>query len=144
MLELQKIFLLVKFFNQISCNKSSKATISCFFLCFFCLTPLRLECSRSRKTTSFLTTSYMRVSCKLPYCMSGMASPPPFLWKTTSFLTSHGLKKYKNLDPQSFTNRVKIWSMLKIAHFWRKIANWCKTTRNNRTGSCILACGNFL
>ena len=77
MLELQKIFLLVKFFNQISCNKSSKATISCFFLCFFCLTPLRLKCSRSRKTTSFLTTSYMHVSCKLPYCMSGVTTPFP-------------------------------------------------------------------
>ena len=24
-------------------------------MCFFCLTPLRLECSRIRKTTSFLT-----------------------------------------------------------------------------------------
>ena len=35
MLELQKIFLLVT--------------------CFFCLTTLRLECSRSRKTTSFLS-----------------------------------------------------------------------------------------
>ena len=39
MLELQKSFLLVMFFNQISCNKDLKAKISCFFLCFFCLTP---------------------------------------------------------------------------------------------------------
>ena len=35
MLELQKSFLLVKFFNQILCNKGLKAKISCFFLCFF-------------------------------------------------------------------------------------------------------------
>ena len=46
MLEVQKIFLLVKFFSQISCNKSLKTKISCFFLCFFCLTPLRLEYSQ--------------------------------------------------------------------------------------------------
>ena len=56
MLELQKIFLLVRFFNWISCNKGLKAKISCFFTCFFCLTPLGLECSRSRKTASFLTS----------------------------------------------------------------------------------------
>ena len=55
MLELQKIFLLVRFFNRISCNKDLKAKIS-RFTCFFCLTPLRLECFRSRKTTSFLTS----------------------------------------------------------------------------------------
>ena len=56
-------------------NKSLKVKIPCFFLCFFCLTPLRLECSRSRKTASFLM--------------------------------SNRLKKYKNLDPGSFTNRAK-------------------------------------
>ena len=39
MLELQKIFLLVRFFNQFSCNKGLKAKISHFFTCFFCLTP---------------------------------------------------------------------------------------------------------
>ena len=39
MLELQKIFLLVGFFNWISCNKSLKAKISHFFTCFFCLNP---------------------------------------------------------------------------------------------------------
>ena len=38
-LELQKIFLIVRFFNQISCNKGLKAKISCFFLYFFCLPP---------------------------------------------------------------------------------------------------------
>ena len=43
MLELQKIFLLVRFFNRISCNKGLKAKISRFFMCFFCLTPLRLD-----------------------------------------------------------------------------------------------------
>ena len=54
MLELQKIFLIVRFFKRISCKKELKATISCFFLCFLCLTPLRLECSRIRKVSSFL------------------------------------------------------------------------------------------
>ena len=42
--------------NRISCDKGLKAKISCFFLCFLCLTPLRLECSRSRKTASFDVT----------------------------------------------------------------------------------------
>ena len=92
MLELQKIFLLVRFLNQISCNKGSKAKISCFFTCLSCLTPLGLESSKSRKTASFLT--------------------------------SHGLKKYKNLHPRSCTNGAKTWQMLKIADFWRKIASF--------------------
>ena len=35
MLELQKIFLLVRFFNWISCNKGLKAKISHSFTCFF-------------------------------------------------------------------------------------------------------------
>ena len=48
-----------------------KPKISCFMWCFFCLTPLRLECSR--------------------------------IGKTALFLTSHRLKKYKNLHPWSFT-----------------------------------------
>ena len=39
MLGLQKIFLLVRFFNWISCNKDLKAKISRLFTCFFCLTP---------------------------------------------------------------------------------------------------------
>ena len=56
MLGLQKTFLLVRFFNWISCNKGLKAKISRFFTCFFRLTPLGLECSRSRKTASFLTS----------------------------------------------------------------------------------------
>ena len=34
-------------------NKGLKAKISCFFSCFLCLTCLRLECSRIRKTTEF-------------------------------------------------------------------------------------------
>ena len=55
MLVFQKIFLIVRFFNWISCNKGLKAKISCFFLCFFCLTHLRLECWRIRKTASFQT-----------------------------------------------------------------------------------------
>ena len=38
MLELQEIFLLVRFFNQISCNKGLKAKILCFFL-FFLFNP---------------------------------------------------------------------------------------------------------
>ena len=45
------------------------------FTSFFCLTPLGLECSRSRNTASFLT--------------------------------SHRLKKYKNLHPRSFMNGAK-------------------------------------
>ena len=95
-LELQKSFLLVMFFNQISCtvcNKGLNAKISCYFLCFFCFTtplpPLtlpslsppsspRLESSSSRKTTALLTTS-------------------------------HRLKKYKNLHPRSFMNGAKTW-----------------------------------
>ena len=56
MLELQKVFLTVRFFNRISCNKGLNAKISRFFTCFFCLTPLGLECFRSRKTASFLTS----------------------------------------------------------------------------------------
>ena len=67
MLGLQKIFLLVRFFNWIFCNKGLKAKISRFFTYFFYLTPLRLEYSRSKKTASFLT--------------------------------SHRLKKYRNLHP---------------------------------------------
>ena len=77
-LELQKIFLIVRFFNWISCNKGWKAKISCFFLCFFCLTPLpphALECSRIRKTALLLM--------------------------------SHRPKKYKNQHPQSFMNGAK-------------------------------------
>ena len=35
MLELQKIFLIVRFFYWISCNKGLKAKISIFFACFF-------------------------------------------------------------------------------------------------------------
>ena len=50
MFELQKIFLLIRFFNWISCNKGLKAKILRFYKCFFCLNPWGLECSRSRKT----------------------------------------------------------------------------------------------
>ena len=39
MLECQKIFLVVIFFNWICCNKSLKAKISCFFSCFFLFNP---------------------------------------------------------------------------------------------------------
>ena len=41
MLELQKSFLLVKCFNQISGNKGLKAKTSCFFSCFFLFNPPR-------------------------------------------------------------------------------------------------------
>ena len=58
MLELQKILLLVRFFNQISCNNGLKAKISC--LCFFCFTSLRLECFRSRKTALFLMSHWLK------------------------------------------------------------------------------------
>ena len=50
MLKLQEIFLLVRFYNRISCHKGFKVKISFFFMFFFCLTPLKPECSRSRKT----------------------------------------------------------------------------------------------
>ena len=71
---LQKRFLMVPFFNRISCNKGLKTKISGFFLCFFSvnlpsrLTLLGLQCSRIRKTAS------------IPM--------------------SHRPKKYKNLHPQ--------------------------------------------
>ena len=60
MLELHKIFLLVRFFNLISSKKGLKAKISCFCTWFFCLTPVGLECSRSRKTASFLTSHTLK------------------------------------------------------------------------------------
>ena len=61
MLELQKIFVIVRFFNQISCNKGLKAKISCFFLVFFLFQPpLRLECSRIRKIASFLMSHRLK------------------------------------------------------------------------------------
>ena len=60
MLELPKIFLIVRFFSCISYNKGLKAKISCFFSCFFCLTPMRQKCSRIRKTTSFPTSPKLK------------------------------------------------------------------------------------
>ena len=60
MLELPKIFLIVRFFSWISYNKGLKAKISCFFSCFFCLTPMRQKCSRIRKTTSFPTSPKLK------------------------------------------------------------------------------------
>ena len=76
---LQKIFLMVRFFNWISCNKGLKAKFSCFFVVFFFiyLTPLIRKFSKIRKTVFFLT--------------------------------SHRLKKYKKLHPRGFTNGVKMW-----------------------------------
>ena len=57
MLGLQKTFLLVRFFSWISCTKGLKAKISRFFTCFFGLTPLGLEYSRSSsRNASFLTS----------------------------------------------------------------------------------------
>ena len=35
MLDLQEMFLIVRFLNWISCNKGLKAKKSCFFSCFF-------------------------------------------------------------------------------------------------------------
>ena len=60
MLGLQKIFLLVSFFIQMSCNMGLKVEIPWFFMCFFSLTPLRLEYSRGRKTASFLTSPRLK------------------------------------------------------------------------------------
>ena len=51
MLELRKIFLILRFFNRISCNKGLKGNFFCFIMCFFCLTPQTIEGSRIRKTT---------------------------------------------------------------------------------------------
>ena len=70
-IQLPKSFLIVRFFNWISCNKGLKAKISCFFLCFFCLNLLGLECSRIRKTTSFLPSHRPKLQecgkcCKSP------------------------------------------------------------------------------
>ena len=53
MVELQKILLIVRFFNRISCNKDLKAKFSYFFSCLL-FDFLRLECSRIRKTALFL------------------------------------------------------------------------------------------
>ena len=60
-LELQNIFLIVRYFNLISCSKSLKAKILCFFCFFFLFCPLRLEFSRIRKTTSFLTSNKLKI-----------------------------------------------------------------------------------
>ena len=56
MLELKKIFLIVRFFNWILCNQGLKANISCFSLCFFCLSFLRLESAKIRKMALFLVS----------------------------------------------------------------------------------------
>ena len=49
MLELPKIFLIVRFFSWISYNKGLKAKISCFFSCFFCLNPMRQNVLESER-----------------------------------------------------------------------------------------------
>ena len=49
MLELQIIFLLVRFFNRISCNKGLKDKSSCFFTCFFRLTPTEAGMFQNQK-----------------------------------------------------------------------------------------------
>ena len=63
MLELEKIFLLVRFFNIISCSKGLKAKISRFYM-FFQFNPLRLERSRSflllEHSASFLMSSRLK------------------------------------------------------------------------------------
>ena len=64
MLEFQKIFLIFEFFNWISCNKSLKGKVLCFFFCFFYLTFLGLECFRSRKTASFQTKEIQKSGSK--------------------------------------------------------------------------------
>ena len=42
-----------------------KTKISCFFSSFFCLNPLRLECSKMRKTASFQTSHRLRRNTKI-------------------------------------------------------------------------------
>ena len=56
---LQKIFLLVRFFNRISCNKHLKVKILHFFTRFL-FHPLGLECSRIRKIALFLTSQRLK------------------------------------------------------------------------------------
>ena len=46
-------FLIARFFNWISCNKGLKVKLLMFFFLFKLL---RMECSRIRKTASFLTS----------------------------------------------------------------------------------------
>ena len=106
-MELQKIFLLLRFFNQISCNKGLKAKISCFCICFLCLTPPlpRPKCSRIRKTASFLT--------------------------------SHRLRKNKNQHPWSFTNGAKSVVNVERHQFLRKIANFYQLSEWNENIACF-------
>ena len=84
-LELQNIFLLVKFFNWISCNKSLNAKISCFSLCFFCLIPLGLECSRSRKTVLFLMSHRLKKNKNLDPQSFTNGAKTWYMLKTANF-----------------------------------------------------------
>ena len=56
MLKLQKIFLIVRFFNWISCNKEFKNQKFLFFLVFLLLNPPEAEMFQNQKTTLFLTS----------------------------------------------------------------------------------------
>ena len=84
-LELQQNFPLVKFFNLISCNKGLKANISCFFLVFFVFSPIKLECSRIRKTALFLTPHRLRKYQKSVYTELHEWSENVKCWKSPIF-----------------------------------------------------------
>ena len=49
-------------YNEKVNNQDSESNLifPVFFMCFFCLTPLWLECSRSRKTASFLMSNRLK------------------------------------------------------------------------------------
>ena len=84
MLKLQKIFLLVRFFNRISCNEGLNAKISRFFV--FSVNPLGLECSRSRKTALLLTWHKLKKCKNLhPYGASRMVWKRGRCWKSPIF-----------------------------------------------------------
>ena len=47
MLEIQKVFLIVKFFNRTFCKKGLKAKISCFFSLLFLFNPRRMKLEKT-------------------------------------------------------------------------------------------------
>ena len=78
---------IVKFHSiSVSSNNVLKAKISGFFTCFFCLTLLELECSRNRKTTSFLTSHRLKNYKNLhPWRASRMEQKRGKCWKSPIF-----------------------------------------------------------
>ena len=94
-----EIFLIVRFFNRISSDKCLNAKKFYFFLSFFCLTPLRLEYSRIRKTTLFLASHRLKKYETCIYGVLQMEQKHGKCWKsqlfegnffTTAMWLSHG------------------------------------------------------